>query len=221
MARTVSNFEKFACYVRSLRFYTMNVPSAGYGNDTIMFWRTKGRASNEKGDGLKRATGSTGGIVMLALSAALGVAMAADEPALKEGLWSVHTQTASNPGNKRAEGNYVICRNHAFDESVRLRAKAQKSCAVATKNVGPGTFSNTSHCSVAGTTIDSTGITTYTGDTATHSESSGVYTPPMSGIANISLIMDQKYIGSCPAGLKPGDRKDPNGSVAHIGGPAK
>ncbi len=165
---------------------------------------------------MKRMIISTSGIVMLALGAALGVAMAADEPALKEGLWSVHTQMTSNPGNKKTDGSYMLCRNHAFDQAVRVVAKAQKSCTMSTKTLAPGKFSNTSHCSVSGTTIDSNGVTTYTGDTATHSESSSVYTPALSGLTNMALVMDQTYIGNCPAGLRPGDRKNPDGTIAHL-----
>lgn len=155
---------------------------------------------------------------MLGLGFALGVAMAADEPDLKEGYWTVHTQTITNPGNRKAEGSYGICRNHAFDQMIRARAKAQKTCAFTTKSLGPGKFSSSSHCTVAGTTMDSNGTTTYTADTATHSESRVTYSPANTGISDITLIMDQKYTGGCPAGMKAGDRKNNDGTIVHLAG---
>jgi hypothetical protein len=162
---------------------------------------------------MKRAMVSAGGALLLVM----GVAVAADEPELKEGLWSVHTQATTNPGGKKAVSNYTICRNHAFDQTIRLRAKAQKSCTMVTEIVSAGKYSSKSHCAVGGTTIDTTGTTTYQGDTATHSESHGVYTPAMPDIGDVTMVMDQKYIGSCPAKLHPGDRTNSDGSVVHLG----
>jgi hypothetical protein len=162
---------------------------------------------------MKRAMVSAGGIFLLAMR----FAVAAEEPELKEGLWSVHTQATTNPGGKKAVANYTICRNHAFDQTVRQRAKAQKTCTMATEILSAGKYSSKSHCVVAGTTIDTTATTTYQGDTATHSESHGVYTPATPDIADVTMSMDQKYLGSCPARLHPGDRTNSDGSVVHLG----
>ena len=68
----------------------------------------------------------------------------------------------------------------------------------------------------AGTVVESKGTTTFQGDTATHSETHATYTPPMGGISGMTMIMDQKYVGSCPAGLQPGDRTNADGSVIHL-----
>jgi hypothetical protein len=46
---------------------------------------------------------------MLASAAAalvLPIANAANPPDVKEGLWSVHTQSIDNPGDKKREGTY-------------------------------------------------------------------------------------------------------------------
>ena len=109
---------------------------------------------------MKKAVFSAVGALVLALGVALGVAMAADEPELKEGLWSVHTQTTMNPGNRKTEGKYTICRNHAFDQSVRLQGKHQKGCTTATTSLASGKFSSSTRCLIEGAKFESTGITT-------------------------------------------------------------
>ena len=63
-----------------------------------------------------------------AVALALPIANAANPPEVKEGLWSVHTQSIDNPGNKRSEGTYTLCRDHAYDQSMRAKAKNMKGC---------------------------------------------------------------------------------------------
>jgi hypothetical protein len=156
---------------------------------------------------------------MLASAAAalvLPIANAADAPDVKEGLWSIHTQSIDNPGNKKTEGTITLCRNHAYDLSVRAKAKNVKGCTVSESSQG-GKYSSATHCVVGTTVIDSKGTTTFVGDTATHTESHSTYTPAMYGVAETTMIQDQKYVGSCPAGALPGDRTDANGKVTHLG----
>jgi hypothetical protein len=157
---------------------------------------------------------------MLASAAAalvLPIANAADAPDVKEGLWSIHTQTIDNPGNKKTEGTYTLCRNHAYDLSVRAKTKSVKGCTTVSESSQGGKYSSTTHCAVGSTVIDSKGTTTFMGDTATHTESHSTYTPAMAGVSETTLIQDQKYVGSCPAGALPGDRTDANGKVTHLG----
>jgi len=157
-------------------------------------------------------------IVLLAVSAAalvLPAARAADPQELKEGLWQIHTQTTDNPGGKKSEGTYSLCRDHAYDNAVRARAKQVKGCTVTDESLTGGKYSAESHCVVAGTTIDTKSTTTSQGDTAFHSESHSTYSPAMYGVNESTMVMEQKYVGSCPAGAKPGDRVNADGTVMH------
>jgi hypothetical protein len=52
---------------------------------------------------------------------------------------------------------------------------------------------------VAGTAVDSKGTVSYTGDTSVHSETHATYNPALGGVSETTMIMDQKYAGSCPA----------------------
>ena len=146
----------------------------------------------------------------------IAIAIAANHPELKEGLWSVHSQTTDNPGNKKSEGSYTICRSHAFDQSVEALVKNMKGCTMNESFQG-NKYSVEMHCTVGTTVIDSKGTTTFDGDTSTHSESHATYTPALAGMTDITMIEDQKYTGSCPAGIQPGDRTNADGTVIHLG----
>ena len=147
---------------------------------------------------------------------AVAAAWAADPPQMKDGLWSVHTVTTENPGDKKSDQTFSMCRNQAYDKAVREAAKTnQKGCTWEEK-FEPGKFIANSHCVVGATTIESKGTTTFSSDTAAHAETHATYTPPMAGMAEIIMVMDQKYVGACPAGVEPGDRVNADGTVLHL-----
>jgi hypothetical protein len=148
----------------------------------------------------------------------LPLAFAADAPEIKEGLWSIHTQTIDNPGNKKMENTSTICRDHAYDKSVEAKAAAMKGCTKVSENILPGKRSVEMRCVIGATTIDTKSVVTFNSDTASHSENHSTYTPAMGGISENTMIMDQTYKGSCPAGMQPGDRTNASGQVIHSGG---
>jgi hypothetical protein len=77
-------------------------------------------------------------------------------------------------------------------------------------------YSAESRCLVAGMAVDSKGTVSYTGDTSAHSETHARYSPAFGGISETTMIMDQKYVGSCPAGAQPGDLTNADGRVTHL-----
>jgi len=151
----------------------------------------------------------------VALLLPIGIANAVDLPGQKEGLWSSHRQTIDNPGNNKTEQTSTICRNHAYDQYVLSLTKGVKGCTTVKENFQGGQYSIEAHCVVAGTVIDSKGTTTFQGDTAAHAESHSTYTPAMGGVSETTIVMDQKYVGSCPAGAQPGDITYADGRVTH------
>jgi Protein of unknown function (DUF3617) len=156
-------------------------------------------------------------LIPVAATLLLSIAYATNLPELKEGLWSVHTQTINNPGNVKSEGTYTLCRNHAFDQAAEARAKSMKGCTMVSENFEGGKYSSQMHCVAAGTVIETKGTNTFQGDTSFHSESHATYTPPLSGITEMTIIVDQKHAGSCPVGTEPGDRTNSDGTVIHLG----
>ena len=92
-----------------------------------------------------------------------------------------------------------------------------KGCTVSSENIEGNKYSMEMHCTVGATVINSKGATTFDGDTSSHSETHATYAPAMAGISEMTMIQDQKYMGSCPAGVQPGDRTNADGTVIHLG----
>jgi len=156
-------------------------------------------------------------LVSAAMALLLPVANAVNLPQMKEGLWSIHSQTTTNPGSKKSEATYTLCRDHAYDQSVQALANNVKGCSKLSESFQGGRYYADIHCTVGGTAIESKATATFQGDTSAHSETHGTYTPALAGMSEMTIIMDQKYTGSCPAGAVPGDRTNPDGTVIHLG----
>jgi cell division ATPase FtsA len=155
-------------------------------------------------------------LVLAALVVSTG--SAADLPDIKEGFWNVHTQTVDNPGAKKSEGTYSLCHDHAYDQAVRARAKNNmKNCTTVSESFQAGKYSVEVRCTVAGSVIETKGVTTFQNDSASHSETHTTYNPATYGVSESTITMDQKWVGSCPAGVQPGDRINSDGSVMHLG----
>ena len=154
----------------------------------------------------------------MTLLISLGTANAVDPPQQKEGLWSIHMQSTDNPGSKKTDSSSTICRNHAYDDHVRSVAKNIKGCTTVNENYQGGKYSVEMHCVQSGTVVDTKGTVTYQGDLAAHSENHATYTPAMGGVSDTTMIMDQKYLGSCPAGAQPALLRDWGGAGRRAGG---
>jgi hypothetical protein len=142
----------------------------------------------------------------LALLLPASIAVAADPPPLREGLWEIRTQTIANPGNMKDEGTYQLCRDHAFDKAADTLAKNTKGFTVSFQSEGNGKFSIAAHGTSGGTVVTTKGTAVYQGDTSVHSESHTTYSPALDGRTDETTIQDQKYVDPCPDGMKPGDR---------------
>jgi hypothetical protein len=153
-------------------------------------------------------------LAAIALLGLFGTAYALNPP-LKEGYWSVHTVTLSQPGNKTMDGKYFICRNHAYDAYVENRAQ-MPGCVIKSKSVQGNKYLTDLSCVVAGTTIATKSAMTYNSDASSHAETNSTYTPAFSGMTSEKMTMDFAYVGSCPAGIQPGDRVNQNGTVMHL-----
>jgi hypothetical protein len=147
------------------------------------------------------------------LAATVSVARAAGPPRLLEGLWEISVHSTENPGGKSTEYSFKLCRDHAFDKQTDELVKNNKNCATQLQSLGADRFSAASRCTVSGIVIVSKGLSVYQKNTAVHSESAATYTPPLYGKTDETMVQDQRYLGNCPAGMKPGDRILADGSL--------
>lgn len=146
----------------------------------------------------------------------IGIALASGPPEGKEGLWSLTRQTTDNPGGKKEVWPPVtICLSHAYNQHVLELAKKTPGCTTVSESTEGNKYSSESRCVIGNTVLDTKGTTTLQGDTYTHGEGRTTYTPAMDGKTETIMISDAKYLGSCPAGMQPGDRKNADGTIAH------
>jgi hypothetical protein len=155
-------------------------------------------------------------LVTAAMALPVAIASAQYLPSMKEGLWKIHSVTTDMPSNETTTDTYTICRSHAYDDHVRELVKSIKGCTYKEGGDVGGKKMEESHCEISGMKIDTTGYVKETGDTAFHSEGHTKYTPAMNKITETTMVQDQTYVGACPAGMEPGDKKDSDGTVQHL-----
>ena len=152
----------------------------------------------------------------IALLLPVAAACALDHPPVKEGLWSIHRVTTTNPGNKKTDTTFTLCRNHAYDQHVEGLAKNVPGCPPPKETLADGKFTTEMACKVGATTIVSKGSGWVHGDTSSHSETHATYTPEFAGMSDMTMVQDETYIGSCPADMQPGDQKSADGHILHL-----
>jgi hypothetical protein len=139
----------------------------------------------------------------------IGLAQTTDPPPQKEGLWSVHRESSS-PGKGKSQSTETLCRNHEYDKYILDKSKNSPGCKVVSSSLNDGTYTIEKECNVGESVVKSKETSTYK-DTEVHIETHATYAPPLMGMTEITLVMDQKFQGACPAGTNPGDVTRANG----------
>ena len=139
------------------------------------------------------------------LSALIGIA-AADEfkpPPMKDGLWETHS-TQIQQGKTVFDTSVKMCQSKELTKSLHSNGeelRKKNECTSSVTQPSPSTYVEESRCSKGPNAGSVTKITyTYQGDTASHTEMH-----MNAGKSETVMTMDAKYVGSCPAGMKPGD----------------
>ena len=132
-------------------------------------------------------------------------------PPVKEGLWKIHT-VDTYPDQPTQDTTVLLCRSHAYDDSVRTKAKKLESqCTVSSDTTVGNKHSSTVSCKTgAFATVSKSTVTM--SDNAYHTETEATMT--MAGkTSDTKTVQDQTYMGACPAGMAPGDRKLTDGTI--------
>ena len=105
-----------------------------------------------------------------------------------------------------------IERAHEVD-AVERRDRKKNACTSAVTQPSPNTYVEESRCAKGPNAGSVTKIIyTYQGDTASRTEMH-----VNDGKSETVMVMDAKYLGSCPAGMKPGDVVMPDGKKIAVG----
>jgi hypothetical protein len=147
------------------------------------------------------------------LSASIGMARA-DEfkpPPTKEGLWETHG-THTQEGKTVPDRPVKMCQSNETTKSMQARGEEMRKKNECTSHVthpSPDTFVEESRCA-KGPSAGTVTRVVYTneGDTASHTEMH-----MDAGKAETVVIIDAKYLGSCPAAMKPGDLMMDDGKI--------
>jgi hypothetical protein len=139
------------------------------------------------------------------LSAWIGVARA-DEfkpPPTKEGLWETHSIQAQQ-GKTVSDRSVKMCQSRELTRSMQSSGdelRRKNECTSSVTKPSPNTYVEESRCAKGRNAGSVTKVVyTYQGDTASHTEMHMNV-----GKSETVMVMDAKYLGSCPAGMKPGD----------------
>lgn len=124
-------------------------------------------------------------------------------PPTKEGLWETHS-TQTQQGKILFDKSVKMCQSKETTKSMQSKGEELRKKNECTSNIAqPSTnmYVEESRCAKGANAGSVTKIVyTFQGDTASHTEMHVNV-----GNSETVMIMDAKYLGSCPAGMKPGD----------------
>jgi len=177
----------------------------GYVNWPCDKVRTKGDASNHS-HAAKGMHMTFKPICFVAvLSGCIGIAGAdgIKPPPTKEGLWETHS-IQTQQGKTVSDRSVKMCQSKAITKSMESNGEELRKKNECTSNVtqpSANTYVEESRCAKGPNPGSITKVVyTFQGDTASHTEMHINV-----GQSEILMILDAKYLGSCPAGMKPGD----------------
>ncbi|HEY3731896.1 MAG TPA: DUF3617 family protein [Steroidobacteraceae bacterium] len=144
------------------------------------------------------------GLMLLCVAAG---AYGGDYPAIKEGLWT--TTTTLSGGNHPPQTGKMCNSTTIMQQVIDRQKKPDQPCRIVNMTHSGSVYTQQTECLVDGTVKKSTSITTFTGDTLVHTEirhEGGALT----------VVSDSKYLGSCPAGMQPGDYVGDDGMKLNV-----
>lgn len=150
-------------------------------------------------------------LLVSVVSAAIGMASAGEfqPPPMKDGLWDTHS-TQTQQGKTVFDTSIKMCQSKEFRKSMQSNGeelRKKNKCTSTVTQPSPNTYVEESRCADGPNAGSVTKVIyTYRGDTASHVEMHMNV-----GKSETVMIMDSRYLGSCPTGMKPGDTVMPDG----------
>lgn len=122
---------------------------------------------------------------------------------MKDGLWEVHSKTTQQ-GKALQDTSIRMCQSKELTKSMESggeEMRKKNECTSSVTRPSSNTYIEEGHCAKGPNAGSVTRVIyTYQGDTAYHMEMHMTGNNP-----ERVTVMDSKYLGSCPAGIKPGD----------------
>jgi hypothetical protein len=144
---------------------------------------------------------------MISATCFAAAALAGDYPNIKEGLW---TTTTTMGDAKRPPQTGNMCNSTAVMQSViDAHKKTGQPCKIVSMSHSGSVYTEQTECTFGGQVRKSTSVTTFSGDTAVHTE---MHQPD----GTVTVTSDSKYVGACPTGMVPGDYVGADGMKFNI-----
>ena len=143
-------------------------------------------------------------IAAVLFTASVPPALSAEFPARRAGLWTV---TVTMENMKIPPRTNKMCLDAANDAKLMILGMASKEANCTSMNVsGMGsTRTVDSVCHMNGGEQRNHIVMAYSGDGAYHMDMQSQFSPPVAGHSQSHITQDGKWIGPCPADMKPGD----------------
>ncbi len=142
---------------------------------------------------------------LILAAAVAGTTNAADTPKRKSGLWEIKTQMTGMPAGMPGQGPVQMCVDQASDNVMQERAKEKVDCPVMDIKQSPGKITIHSVCKHQGTTTTSDAVITGNLESNYRNDMVIRYSPPQSGMSEMKMTQEARWLGPCKAGQKPGD----------------
>lgn len=149
----------------------------------------------------------------LLLSAA--AAHAIDFPTMKAGLWE---SQITRDGAPAKTGPMKMCMDAAVQKEMMDMGMGTMKEMCSKNDIrrdGNRMYGN-AECKLGESTMKSTSVTTFSGDVSYRTEVKATYDPPMMGKSAAATIIDSRWTGPCPAGMKAGDITMPDGRMMNM-----
>jgi hypothetical protein len=160
---------------------------------------------------------ASGRLALLALTSLIGAGMSAaalalDLPKRKSGLWEIKTSMPDMPANLQ-QGPMKVCVDEKTDDMTQqvADAEAKKNCSKSEIKRDGERWLVHSVCKEQGITMTTDGVFSGKFDSAYKAEMKATYQPQIQGMSSSRMAMDARYLGACPAGMKPGEVILPSG----------
>lgn len=151
---------------------------------------------------------------VLALAVIGGLARSDELPQRKAGLWEIVSTDASA---KRPPMKQRLCLDRETDGLLNKMgiATSKQACAKNEMQVTGNRVTFHAVCDFGGSQLTSDGVITYSSDSSYRNEVHGHFQPPMAGVGDTHTVQDGKWVGACPADMKPGDLVTDQGPGGH------
>jgi hypothetical protein len=162
-----------------------------------------------------RLTQQLSGMVGLCGVACACSALAAEPPVLKSGLWEVSRSTSNQPERKSLT---TMC----LDESVQAQMRefgmgaTKEICSQNDRKFEGNKMTMNATCKLGQTTMKTSSVMTFNGNTSYHMDGTAAYDPPMAGTKEMKTSIDARWVSACKPGQQPGDVTLETGQTVNI-----